>query len=49
VGDLTQYYRNLVPQHQDPQIFRGVTTGEQRKPGERAGHGDVCEAEEDER
>jgi len=48
-GDLAPEYRDLMPQHQDLQVFRGIAAGEQRKPRKRAGHGEAYEAEEHER
>ena len=48
-SDLAPWHRDLMPQHQDLQIFRGAAAGEQGKPRERAGHGEVYEAEEHDR
>ena len=47
-SDLTSQYRDLMPQHQNLQILRAATTGEQREPGDHARHGEVYEAEEHE-
>ena len=47
-GDLAAQDRDLMPQHQYLRLFRRVATGEQYKPGEQAGHGEVNEAEEHE-
>jgi hypothetical protein len=49
MGDLTPEYGDLVPQHQDLHMLRRVAPGEQHKPGEYTGHGEVYEAEEHER
>jgi hypothetical protein len=40
-----EVHRDLMPQHQDLHIFRRIAAGEQRKPGERMGHGEVYEPE----
>jgi hypothetical protein len=48
-GDLTAQDRNLVPQHQDLCVLRGVAPREQRQPAEQPDHEKIDEAEEHER
>jgi len=48
-GDLTAQDRDLVPQHQDLRIFRGVATREQRQPAEQPDYEHVDEAKDHER
>jgi hypothetical protein len=48
-GDLTAQDRNLVPQHQDLRLFRGVAAREERQPAEQPDYEQVDEAKEHER
>ena len=48
-GDLTAQHRDLVPQHQDLRVLRGVAPREERQPAEQPGHEEIDEAKEHER
>ena len=43
---LTAQDRNLVPQHQDFRVFRGVAAREERQPAEQPDHEQIDEAKE---
>jgi hypothetical protein len=47
-GDAVAQDCDLVPQHQDLHVFRGVAAREQRHPAEQPDHEQVDEAEEHE-
>jgi hypothetical protein len=47
--DLPAQHSDLVPQHQDLRILRGVTARQERQPAEHPGHEQVDEANEHER
>ena len=48
-GGLTAQDRDLVPQHQDLQVLRGIAPREQRQPAEQPEHEQIDEAKEHER
>jgi hypothetical protein len=48
-GDPTAQDRNLVPQHQDLRLFRGVAAREERQPAEQPDYEQIDEAKEHER
>jgi hypothetical protein len=48
VGDLTAQDRNLVPQHQDLRVFRGVAAREEHQPAEQPDHEQIHEVKEHE-
>jgi hypothetical protein len=45
-GDLTTQDRNLVPQHQDLHVLRGVAPREEHYPAEQLDHEQIDEAKE---
>jgi len=47
-GDLAAQDRDLMTQHQDLDVLRGVAAGEGRQPAERPDHEQIGEAEEHE-
>jgi len=47
-GDLTSQDSDLMPEHQDLDVLRGVAAGEQRQPAEQPDHEQIGEAEEHE-
>ena len=48
-GDLTAQDRDLMPQHQNLRVLRGVAPREQRQPAEQPDHEQIDEAKEHER
>ena len=47
-GDLTTEDSDLMTEHQDLDVLRGVAAGEQRQPAEQPDHEQIGEAEEHE-